>query len=151
MIQISGFMSIADLDLMEKIENILSEDTTIENKYEKVWESVDEETVNRLFFENQNIAKMFRQLVKESNLSNTGLMLEAFQNNPADIPLQERLENLPHNTLIITGVHDRNTGIPISKIINRNLPNSNGFCLIKALIFQNQRKPNILFVKYVVF
>jgi proline iminopeptidase len=124
MIQISGFMSIADLTLADKIEEIVNEDSTIENKYKKVWKSVDTETVDRLLFENQNIAKMYRTFVKESNLSNTGLMLEALQKNPAKIPLSERLKGLYHKTLIITGVHDRNTGIPISKIIHRNLPNS---------------------------
>jgi len=105
-IQISGFMSIADVGLMRHIEKILSEDTTIENKYKKVWQIVDAETVDRLFFENQQIANMYRNLVMESNLSNTGLMLETFQNNPAETQLQERLKNIPHNTLIITGVHD---------------------------------------------
>lgn len=124
MIQITGFMSIADLTLADKIEEIVNEDSTIENKYEKVWESVDTETIDRLLFENQNIAKMYRKFVQESNLSNTGLMLEVLQKNPAKIPLIERLKDFHHKTLIITGVHDRNTGIPISKIIHRNLPNS---------------------------
>ena len=134
-IQISGFMSIADVGLMRHIEKILSEDTTIENKYKKVWQIVDAETVDRLFFENQQIANMYRNLVMESNLSNTGLMLETFQNNPAETQLQERLKNIPHNTLIITGVHDRNTGIPISKIINRNLPNSEWVLFNKSAHF----------------
>lgn len=62
-------------------------------------------------------------------------MLEVFQNNPADIPLQDRLKNILHNTLIISGVHDRNTGIPISKIINRNLPNSEWILFNKSAHF----------------
>lgn len=135
MIQISGFMSIADLTLDDKIEEIVNEDSTIENKYKKVWESVDTETVDRLLFENQNIAKMYRKFVKESNLTNTGLMLEALQKNPAKIPLIERLKDLHHKTLILTGVHDRNTGIPISNIIHRNLPNSNWTLFNKSAHF----------------
>ena len=52
-----------------------------------------------------------------------------------EIPLQARLKKIPHNTLIITGVHDRNTGIPISKTINRNLPNSEWVLFNKSAHF----------------
>lgn len=124
MIQITGFISIGEITLAEKIEEIINEESTIENKYFKVWEFVDEETVDRLLFENQDIAKLYRDFVKESNLSNTGLMLETLQKNPPKIPLIERLKDLQHRTLIITGLHDRNTGISISRIIHRNLPDS---------------------------
>ncbi|WP_391209698.1 alpha/beta fold hydrolase [Psychrobacillus sp. L4] len=124
MVQIAGFVSIADPPLVQKMEEILEEDTSIETKYKKVWGTVDNDTVDRLFFVNQDIARKYRELAKESNLHNTGLMLEALQENPAEIPLYERLQDIPHKTLLITGVHDRNTGIPISNIINRNLANS---------------------------
>lgn len=134
-IQISGFMAIADLTLAEKIEEILTEDSQIEDKYKKIWESVDTETLDRLLFENQNIAKMYRDFVKESGLSNTGLMLEALQKNPSKISLTERLKDLHHKTLIITGVHDRNTGIPISNMIHRNLRNSDWVLFDKSSHF----------------
>lgn len=123
MIQINGFMSIADITIADQIEKIISENSDIESKYAKVWEIVDTETVDCLLFEDQKIAKMYRSLVKESNLSNTGLMLETLLKNPPKIPLIKRLKDLQQKTLIITGVHDRNTGIPISNMIKRNLPN----------------------------
>lgn len=134
-IQISGFMAIADLTLAEKIEEILNEDSQIEDKYKKIWESVDTETVDRLLFQYQNIAKMYRDFVKEGGLSNTGLMLEALQKNQSKIPLTERLKDLHHKTLIITGVHDRNTGIPISNMIHRNLRNSDWVLYDKSAHF----------------
>jgi len=124
MIQIAGFVSVANLPLANKMEEILQEDTSIEEKYKKIWGIVDNETVDRLFFLNQGIAKKYRRLVKESNLHNTGLMLAALQENPVEIPLYERLQEITQQTLVITGVHDRNTGIPISTIIYRNLVNS---------------------------
>ncbi|QFF99179.1 alpha/beta hydrolase [Psychrobacillus glaciei] len=124
MIQIAGFVSIAESSLVNKIEEILGENTSIENKYKAVWEIVDSNTVDRLFFVDQDIARNYRELAKESNLHNTGLMLEALQEIPVETPLFERLQSIPHKTLLITGVHDRNTGIPISTIINRNLANS---------------------------
>lgn len=124
MIQIAGFVSVANLPLVNKMEEILQKDTSIEDKYNQIWGIVDNETVDRLFFLNQGNAKKYRRLVKDSNLHNTGLMLAALQENPVEVPLYERLQEITQQTLVITGVHDRNTGIPISTIIYRNLVNS---------------------------
>ncbi|MFJ8064598.1 alpha/beta fold hydrolase [Psychrobacillus sp. NPDC096426] len=135
MIQISGFLSVAELALVNKIEEILQENTSIENKYSKIWGIVDQETIDRLFFVNPDVAKKFRQLLKESNLHNTGLMLAGLQENPISPPLYERLNNIHHKTLIITGVYDRNTGIPISNLINRNLSNSEWILFNKSAHF----------------
>jgi len=123
-IQITGFMSIADITLADKIEKIINEKSDIERKYKEVWELVDTELVDRLLFEDQNIAKMYRMLAIESNHTNTGLMLETLQKNPPKIPLIKRLKEIQQKTLIITGVHDRNTGLSISNLIHRNLTSS---------------------------
>jgi len=135
MIQISGFVSIAELTLVNKIEEILLENTSIEDKYSQIWGIVDQETIDRLLFVNPDVAKKFRQLVKESNLQNTGLMLATLQENPVSPPLYERLKNIHQKTLIITGVYDRNTGIPISNLINRNLSNSEWILFNKSAHF----------------
>ncbi len=124
MIQIAGFLSIASITLVNRIEEILQEKTSIEHKYKQVWEIVDQETIDRLLFVDPEVASKYRQLVTESNLHNTGLMLGALQKNPVTPPLYERLSNIHHETLIITGVYDRSTGISISNLINRNLSNS---------------------------
>jgi proline iminopeptidase len=58
------------------------------------------------------------------NLENTGLMFKALQKNPVAIPLLERLKDINHQSIIITGVFDRNTGIPISKLIHKELRSS---------------------------
>lgn len=123
MIQITGFMSIADITLADEIEKIINEISDIESKYTKVWGLVDAEMVDRLLFEDQNIAKMYRMLVRESNLSNTGLMLATLQKNPPKVSLIKRLKKIQHKILILTGVHDRNTGLSISNLIHRNLSN----------------------------
>lgn len=124
MIQIAGFLSIADMNLVNRIEGILQENTPMEHKYKQVWEIVNQETIDRLLFVDSDVATKYRQLIIESNLHNTGLMLAALQNNAVTPPLYERLNNIHHKTLIITGVYDRSTGIPISNLINRNLSNS---------------------------
>lgn len=125
LIQIAGFMSIADSTLANTIEQILSEKGSIEEKYFKIWKSVDTETVDRLFFEDPNIATQYRRLTKESKMINTGQMLKALQENPPEVPLTERLKDIQQNTLIITGAQDRNAGLPISNLIHRNITNSN--------------------------
>ncbi|MCM3601090.1 alpha/beta fold hydrolase [Robertmurraya korlensis] len=124
LIQIAGFMSIADTTFISVIERILEEQGTIEEKYLRIWKAADISTVDRLFFENQDLAKEYRRLTQESKMNNTGLMLKAIQNNPPVIPLIDRLRDITHDILIITGVHDRNSGIPISNLIHRQLNNS---------------------------
>ncbi|MGG1575711.1 alpha/beta fold hydrolase [Fictibacillus sp. NRS-1165] len=124
MVQITGFMSVANKDLYNKILLLQKESTSIADVYEKLWELVDTETVDLLLFENQEIAKINRSLWEESNLINTGLMMNVLENTPCKFPLQYRLKDLKQPTLIITGVFDRNTGVNISKIIHRELTNS---------------------------
>lgn len=124
MIQIAGFLSIADMTLVNRIEGILKKNTSIEHKYKQVWEIVDQETIDRLLFVDPEVASKYRGLVIESNLHNTGRMLTVLQENPVTPPLYERLNNIHHKTLIITGVYDWSTGIPISNLIHRNLSNS---------------------------
>ncbi|KAA0958140.1 alpha/beta fold hydrolase [Planococcus kocurii] len=123
-VQMTGFVSIADSHLRKQMEEILAAETTVEKKYQQTWELVDENTTNRLFFENQDIAKKYRRLVQESNFANSGLMMAALERNPPEVPLYERLSSITQQSLILTGVHDRNTGMIISRIISRELPNS---------------------------
>ncbi|MEH7503798.1 hypothetical protein V7152_17595 [Neobacillus drentensis] len=63
-------MSIADSSLVFKIEHIISQQNSIEEKFSQIWASVDSETVNRLFFENQNVDKEYRRLTKENRMAN---------------------------------------------------------------------------------
>lgn len=131
LIQIAGFMSIADPTFIPIIEGIFEDQGTLEEKYIRLWQAADTETVDRLFFENQSLAKEYRRLTQDSKLTNTGHMLKVLQNNPPKIPLYERLIEIKHEMLIITGVHDRNSGVPISNQIHRQLKNSN------LVLFQN--------------
>lgn len=58
LIKIAGFISIADTALISKIESILEDQGSVEEKYISVWKATDLETVVRLFFENQCPAKV---------------------------------------------------------------------------------------------
>jgi proline iminopeptidase len=151
LIQIVGFMSIADSKLANAIEQILSNQVSIEEKYFKLWEYVDSETVDRLFFEDQNIAKLYRRLTDESNLVNTGKMLKALQKYPPKIPLTERLKDIRQSVLIITGAFDRNSGLPISNLIHKNLMNSKMIVFNHSAHFPYLEEPNNFIDKVISF
>jgi proline iminopeptidase len=124
LIQLQGFMTVAESPMLERIETILKENKSIEEKYNQVWSIVDTKTIDRFLFEDQRIAEMNRKLWEESGLRNTGLMMKALYKHPPKERLLNKLEKIKHETLLITGVHDRNTGLSVSKIIQNKLSNS---------------------------
>ncbi|MFE1245288.1 alpha/beta fold hydrolase [Fictibacillus sp. NPDC058756] len=121
LIQIQGFMSVAEGILLERIETILKQKKSIEEKYNEVWSIVDTKTVDRFLFEDQSVAEQNRLLWNKSGLQNTGQMMKALYKSPPHVPLLHRLKKIENETLIITGVHDRNTGLSVSKIIDKEL------------------------------
>ncbi|MBN3554593.1 alpha/beta hydrolase [Fictibacillus nanhaiensis] len=123
-IQIQGFKTIGDERFLERMEKILSQNLSIKEKWENVWSLADSEVVDRFLFEDQKVAKCNRRLWENSGLSNTGKMMKALQMNPPCPPLEKRLNQIKHHTLILTGIHDRNTGLKISNIIEQKLSNS---------------------------
>lgn len=150
LIQIAGFMSIADPAFISTVERILGDTGTIEEKYLSVWKAADTEIVDRLFFEDQGHAKDYRRLTEESKMTNTGLMLKAIQNNPPEVSLIERLKDIKHDILIITGVYDRNSGVAISNLIHRQLVNSNLVLFERSAHFPFMEEPE-LFIEKVKF
>ncbi|PFA63101.1 proline iminopeptidase [Bacillus sp. AFS015802] len=124
MVQVTGFMSIGESDLFNRLTEDIQTGATLEAIYNGVWEMVSPELVDLLLFEDQEIARKNRGLWEESHLVNSGLMSRALMNSPVKVPLLDRLKEIQHKTLILTGVFDRNTGVPISKLIHTNLPYS---------------------------
>lgn len=124
LVQLSGFSTVAGKELFHKIQKLQKDTLSIDALYEKVWDLADASTVDSLLFEDQEIAKTNRKWWNESSLINTGLMAKALENHPRLIPLKDRLKEINHQCLIITGVYDRNTGVTISKIIHRKMPQS---------------------------
>jgi proline iminopeptidase len=124
LIQIQGFMSVATDAMRDRIEFILKEKTSLEEKFNQVWSIVDTETVDHFLFEDQSNAEQNRKLWEESGLKNTGQMMKALYKKPPQVPLIYRLNKIKHKTLLITGIHDRNTGLSVSKMVDRELNNS---------------------------
>jgi proline iminopeptidase len=124
LVQVTGFMSVANAELFNQILEAQNEAASVDDFYNEVWGLVNTETIDLLLFENQEVAKKNRELWEESGLVNTGLMVKALQKKLAETPLVDRLKEIKQRALIITGVFDRNTGLPVSMIINRELINS---------------------------
>ncbi|BCB04192.1 hypothetical protein KH172YL63_23250 [Bacillus sp. KH172YL63] len=131
MVQLTGFLSVAEDEMYHKLSPVYKQGLSIGEMYEKVWNLVDADTVDRLLFQDQKIARRNRDMWERSKLENTGLMMEALNREPQLIPLEQRLDRVTQPTLILTGIHDRNTGVPISTMIHRNLAAS------KLVLFEN--------------
>ncbi|WHY74903.1 alpha/beta fold hydrolase [Fictibacillus enclensis] len=124
LVQITGFCSVVDSKMYGQLQEILNEGKSIDDVYNAYWDRADRKVVDLLMFENQEIARRNRDMWEESSLVNTGLMFKALQKFPLSISLIDRLRDISQQTLIMTGVFDRNTGIPISKLIHKELSNS---------------------------
>lgn len=124
LVQIGGIMTVSNSEFYKNISTYVQRNSSIDVIYNRVWELMDTETVDQLLFEDPEIAKINRQLWQESNLINTGLLMRGIQKNKSNIPLEFRVKEIENEVLIITGIFDRNTGIPISKLIDKELVNS---------------------------
>ncbi|TDL75766.1 alpha/beta fold hydrolase [Rhodococcus qingshengii] len=142
LIQINGFMSVGDTQFLKQMNTLLKENLPINLLYEKVWNLVDTSTVDRLLFENQKIAEQNRKLWEESKLTNKGLMAKVIMNHPRETLLLDRLNHINHQTLIITGIFDRNTGVSISKLIHSELKNSELVLFNESAHFPDLEEPN---------
>ncbi len=137
-VQISGILSVTDNhQIINHIKGL-----TLEESYDQLWNLVDTKAIDQLLFEDQNIAQKNRRLWEESQLSNTGDMMDSLHSTPKNPPLVDRLDNIYHQTLILTGVFDRNTGINVSKIIHRNLNNSHWVLFNESAHFPDLEEPN---------
>jgi proline iminopeptidase len=142
LIQINGFMSVGDTPLLKQLNNLLKQNLPINHLYDKVWNLVDTNTVDRLLFVDQKIAEQNRKRWEESKLTNTGLMAKVIMNHPMETPLLDRLTHIKQQALIITGIYDRNTGVPISKLIHSELKNSELVLFNESAHFPDLEEPN---------
>lgn len=125
LVQIQGLYHFADSDLRLKIDNILKENIPIMDKLFKIWGNTSTAFFDDFSFYNPEAAKLNRRLWKESNLPHEGshhLQRVIFENAKGD--LLETIEGLNTETLIISGIHDKNGGLHYGMYINAILPRS---------------------------
>ncbi|MDF2789661.1 MAG: hypothetical protein K0S80_2759 [Neobacillus sp.] len=143
LIQIAGFISVGDSQLLKQMNELVKQNLHINRLYEKVWNLVDTKTVDRLLFQKQDIAIQNRKLWEESKLSNTGLMANVIMSHPMETPLLDRLNHIKQQTLIITGLYDRNTGVTISNLIHNELKNSELVLFKESAHFPDLEEPKL--------
>lgn len=123
LVQIQGFYAIGDSVLRAGIEKILKDTTNLERKYSSVWNLTNSAIVDKFLFLNTEAARLNRQLWKESNFKNTGLLAKAYLRETKKdlIPVVTGLQT---PTLIISGAYDKNGGLHTGLSLKQVLPNN---------------------------
>lgn len=124
--QIWGLYHSASEKQRKEISKVIAENESIEEKKEKLWSIVDEETIARLSIHNHSLIPEAIKIMRES--SKYGFN-EDFHNaiTKASITyptLMDKVKSINIPTKIIVGLYDRNTGIEISRDIAERIPNS---------------------------
>ncbi len=138
-IQSYGFARQTQGELQNRINDIVKSKGEIREQVEDIWNQVDQETVDRLLFEDQDIAKRNREYWKESGLVNTGKLAEAIESR--DSIFQLDLERMTISTLILCGLHDRNTGLLVSRDLAKKIPNAHLEIFHKSAHFPDLEEP----------
>ncbi|UTH15043.1 hypothetical protein [Macrococcus epidermidis] len=66
---------------------------------------------------------MNRNLWDESELNNDGTFYQNVKGSMDSEELLRDIQKLDHDVLIITGIHDRNTGLSVTELLKNNLMN----------------------------
>ena len=120
--QLYGFRTVAEGELRSKIDAIIASKGTASERLDRVWNTVDTETVDRFLFHNQRAAAENRALWGHAP-TNTGLMARALAAQHEEFGLA-RAAGVHAPTLILTGFYDRNGGVEASRDLNDTIPGS---------------------------
>lgn len=112
--QMANFYSIAGKDFRHRIDSILSLNTSINNKYNLIWNNANKKDVIRfLFYHPENGDKVF-SMWNESKLVNTGKMKNALMQQHRSTYLAEDGPRIPVPVLIMAGLYDKNGALTSS-------------------------------------
>lgn len=120
--QLWGFYHLAEGGLRERIARLLSDDGPLEERWLQAWSAVDVATVDRFLFHQPGAAALNRRLWRESGMSNTGDMLRALMRQPRPLDALQALAGIRAPTLVIVGLHDRNTGVDACRDLAALIP-----------------------------
>lgn len=124
LVQLAGFALVAGGDTGEAIRRLaMGSEPDPETRLREVWSLADTTTVDRFLFHQPEAARRNRQLWQESGLANTGAMARALAKHPAQRPLLvERVGDITQPTLILVGLHDRNSGVDANRNLQARMP-----------------------------
>lgn len=140
-VQLHGFQMVAYGDVARRVHDIATTDDAITTRLDRVWQTVDTETVDRLLFHNHTAARLNRRLWSESGLINTGHMLAALTQQTAEVSLLDRLPALNVPALVLAGLYDRNIGIEACRDVATRLPQARLVIFEHSAHFPDMEEP----------
>lgn len=141
-VQLKGFKEVARGEASQVIDGILKQPLPPTEQLEKVWTTVDSDTVDLFLFQNQVAAKRNRQLWRESGLVNTGDMHGALLRQRRS-PLIDRAASVVVPVLVIVGRHDRNVGVDLSTRLAGVLPQAQLAIFEHSAHFPEMEEPGL--------
>jgi proline iminopeptidase len=143
-VQLYGFEMVAQGVLRDQVQAQLAASGSVHERLDRVWQIVDTDTVDRFLFYQPDIARLNRRLWHESGLSNTGDMMRALELQPPHLlPLRDRLTNIQALTLVLVGLHDRNSGVDINRDIATLIPSAQFVIFERSAHFPEMEEPEV--------
>jgi len=120
-IQTDGFKEILTGESLLKLCKVLDSDKDIYEKYEMAWSLMDRKSSDEFLFLNEERAKWNREQWETCGLFNTGKMASAVIGRVREKTVVESSKEIENETLIISGLHDKNVGIEIPQSYASNI------------------------------
>ncbi|WP_171016823.1 alpha/beta fold hydrolase [Pseudalkalibacillus caeni] len=139
-IQFFGYQFVAKGEAKGKIQQILSEDGTYEERSARVRDVIDLSTIARLsIYKEELIPEAMKEMEKFEGNGDYHLAITSRKQNKQ--PLLDRITTIKTPTLIIVGLHDRNTGIEMSRDIHAKIDGSKLVILEKSAHYPEVDEP----------
>jgi proline iminopeptidase len=122
-VQLVGLCKIVEEGMRNKIERLIDEESSMFEAWRKVWEMITPEIVDRFSFYRLESAELCKRYWTESKMGFNESMARIIQSNKRS-NLLHRLTNIWVPSLVLVGLHDRNTGLEISRDVYVSLQNS---------------------------
>jgi proline iminopeptidase len=142
--QLYGFEMITQGALRDQVRALIAASGSAHERLDRVWQIVDTDTVDRFLFYQPDIARLNRRLWRESGLRNTGDMMRALELQPPHLlPLRDRLANIQAPTLVLVGLHDRNSGVEINRDVATLIPSAQFVIFERSTHFPEMEEPEV--------
>lgn len=140
-VQIAGFVALVSGESGQRVREAAHAPEPVDVRWNRVWGVVDTETVDRLLFHDPARARENRRMWQESGLKGNPQFYRALRRQPAPVfPLLERARAARVPTLVLVGLHDRNTGVEASRDLAGAIPGARLVVLQKSAHFPDHEE-----------
>lgn len=142
-VQLAGYRRVVTPEARRWIERIAAEPDTADAKMTRIWRKANTELVDRFLFEHPRLARINRELWRESGLVNTGAMERALRGSGQLVASRERLKTVRTPTLVLVGRHDRNCGVRASEVVAECVPGARLHIFERSAHFPDIEEPDL--------